>query len=249
MSGTLGTIYDDGAWATILPCSLPELTAPIPGVNAKYILTQDFQQAEASYAPAPLNTPYPKADGTLGVSGETWAGSDAYNSAGYILVEEGPLRDQGGGVVRWTRTYARVPDQHFDPCQMAFQFPGYLAAGNGLALLRNPFTRTVPGTIEYTYFLAGTNTQAAVQALEKANFVSEQLFLWPRPTGDIPLPNEAFIVNYIWSSISPEPTVPTLETYVGWVTYGTNTIVAQPSQFTRWMGNIIRREVITILPA
>lgn len=233
-----GAIYTDGDYTAVLFTRLPELSAPIPGINKDYVLKQECAQLEANFTSLALNTAYPNTAG---------GGDDLYTS--YLLVEEGPRQDIGAGVVKWTRTYAKVPDTHYDPCQISFQFPGFLAAGNGLALLRNPFTRSVPGTIEYAYFLAGTNTQSAIQSLETSNFVSEQRFLWPRPTLDVPLPDEALIVDYIWSSISPEPTVPTLETYAAWVSSGTNTIVAQPSQFDRWMGNILRRQVITILPA
>ena len=240
-----GAIYTDGDFTVVTPVTLPELSSPIQGVNTKYILTQEFVQLEANFTALALNTAYPNTAGSS--TGADFAGDNSLNAAGYILVEEGPLRDIGAGVVRWQRRYAIVPQPHYDPIQVQFQFPGYLAVLGVPAVMREPFTRAVPGTIEYAYFLAGTNTHDAVQSLETTNFVSQQLFLWPHIT-EIPLPNEQLQVSYIWTNSSPQPTIPNLEEYSSWVSTGTHPIVAQPSQFSRWEGNIIRREVITIIP-
>lgn len=234
-----GAIYTDGDFTVVSPVTLPVLSAPIQGVNTDYILTQDFVQLEANFTSLPLNTAYPNSAGSS--SGADFAGDDTYNSAGFILVSEGPRQDIGAGVVRWTRRYAKLPSTHYDPVQVSYTFPGFLSFDPLETLIRNPFTRSVPGVIEYAYFLAGTNTQSAVESLETANAVQAQLFVWPRVTA-FPLPNESLQVDYLWES-----TVPTAAQYGTWVTTGSH-IVAQPSQFSRWEGNIIRREVITILP-
>jgi hypothetical protein len=242
MSNTIGTVYDDGDYSKVQPVSLPELSAPIATDNTRYILTQDFQQAEASYSPAPLNTPYPLDNGTGGVSGETWAGSTAYNGQGFILVGEGPLRDQGAGVVQWTRRYARLPNSHSEPTQVSYQFPGFLEFVPLEVLIRNPFTRSVPGVIKYDYFNSGTNTSAAIQAVETANYIPAQIYYWPR-TFSPPLPSSSLTVDYLWDATSPS-----LATYTSWISNGTTTITPQASQFRQWEGTIIRRELITILP-
>jgi hypothetical protein len=240
MSGTLGTIYDDGDYTVIQPCSLPELSAPIPTDTTRYILTQDFQQAEANYTPLALNTAYPNTEGSS--AGADFKGADTYYNAGFILVGEGPLRDMGAGVVQWTRRYARLPNSHAEATQVSYQFPGFLLFDPLETLIRNPFTRLVPGVKKYDYFLAGTNTDTAVRAVETANWVTEQQYLWPR-TFEFAVPNEALRVDYLWDA-----TTPTLFQYGTMVSSGTQTIVPYPSQFSLWEGLIIRREVITILP-
>lgn len=226
-----GAIYEDGDFTVALRVSLPVLSAPIAGVNKKYILTEDWVQYAANYSPLALNTAYP---------GTSSGGDDAYTD--FLLVAESGFIDLGNGVVRWTRKYARIPDTHYDPVQVSYQFPGFLEFLPNETLIRNPFTRSVPGTIEYKYFLAGTNTQAAIQSLESANYVAAQQYVWHRSFSP-PLPDSSLQVDYLW-----DLTTPALGTYASWISNGTTTIVAQPSQFQRWEGNIIRREVITILP-
>jgi|SRR6185437_15197970 len=235
-----GAIYTDGDFTVPNPVTLPVLSAPIQGVNVDYILTQEFVQLEANFTSLPLNTAYPNSAGSS--PGADFAGDDSYNSAGFILVGEGPRQDIGAGVVRWTRRYARIPSTHYDPVQVSYQFPGFLEFLPLETLVRNPFTRSVPGTVEYAYFLAGTNTQAAIQAVETTNYVAAQQYVWPR-TFSPPLPSSSLQVDYLW-----DLTTPTLATYASWVSSGTITIVPYASQFTRWEGNILRREVITILP-
>jgi hypothetical protein len=218
-----GVIYEDGDFSMPLRVSLPVLSAPIPGVNTQYLLTEDWVQYEANYTPLALNT----------------AHTDSAYTA-FLLVSENNFRDLGNGVVRWTRRYARVPASHSEPVQVSYQFIGLLTFDPLETVIRPPFTRAVPGVKVHDYFLAGTNTQTAMQSLQTANFVSEQLYYWPR-TWAFPLPFEAQAVTSIW-----ENTVPTAASYGTLVTNG-GTIVAYPSQFERWEGNIIRREYTSIV--
>jgi hypothetical protein len=57
---------------------------------AQVMFEQDYQQFEDSFSPLTLDTP-----------------SDDFSDA--YLVREGELSALGGGVVKWTRTYARIP--------------------------------------------------------------------------------------------------------------------------------------------
>ena len=57
---------------------------------SQYVFEQDYWQNEDDFVPLPLDTP-----------SEDFP--DAY------LVSESPLEALGGGVVKWTRTYARIP--------------------------------------------------------------------------------------------------------------------------------------------
>lgn len=242
-----GAIYTDGDYTIVMPCTLPVLSAPFPRVNVDYVLTQDFVQLETSYLSAPLNTPYPTSAGTGGVSGETWAGVDAYNTAGYILCSEGPRRDLGGGVVRWTRTYAIVPASHTQPGNISYNFIGFANSYLATVILRPRFTKTVPAQITYDYFLLTSSGSNALLELQQANYVQQQLYIQPRPDLISPLPEICLQVDYISDTDDP-PSQPTLAQYGTWVLYGTQTIVAQDSVFTQWMGNIIQREIVTIYP-
>lgn len=249
-----GALYvdSDARYQTVQPCSLPVLSSPIPGVATQYMLKQDFIQYEAYFSPAPMSTPYPKDDGSGGVSGETWSGNpgsgataNEYNSAGFILVAEGPQRDLGNGVVQWTRTYARVPVTHSQTGNISYNFIGFADTFLTYVIYRQRFTKTVPATVVYTYGTVTDMSQASITAYETANYVQEQLYLWPRYTA-FPLPNVAQQTDYITNTSLPA-TIPTLAQYGTWVSTGSQ-IVAQPSMFEQWMGCIIRREVVYIVP-
>lgn len=246
-----GAVYEDGDYTQVQPCSLPVLSAPIPGVNIDYVLKQDFVQYEASFASAPLNTFYPASNGTGGVSGETWAGFDSYNGGGAVgtgfqLMQEGPREDLGNGVIRWTRTYAKVPATHAEPGQIAYNFIGFGDAFFFFVVYRQRFTKTVAAIHQYDYFLATSSGTDAMFAVADANFIPAQMYLAPHPTL-VPVPDVSFQTDYITNTSLP-PTEPTLAQYGIWVSSGTVKIVAQDSQFERWLGNIIRRELITINP-
>jgi hypothetical protein len=82
---------------------LPRFSAPIPSTTTKYLLRQDFLQFKNQFSDLALNTAHPD-----------------YGS--YVLVGEGELQDQGGGVVKWERTYAAVPASHDEFESFAYSF-------------------------------------------------------------------------------------------------------------------------------
>ena len=81
----------------------PSLSSPTPDgarrwlrpfdgtVAAQVMFEQDYQQLVDSFSPLALDTP-----------------SDDFSDA--YLVREGELSALGGGVVKWTRTYAKIPE-------------------------------------------------------------------------------------------------------------------------------------------
>ena len=77
----------------------------IPYVDQLTSFQQDYMVLRASFDPTPLDTPHP-------------------DEAGYYLVDESALRTLSGGVVEFTREYARLPDSHFYPDQYAWYVPG-----------------------------------------------------------------------------------------------------------------------------
>lgn len=140
-------IYIDGDWTTIQPCSLPVLSAPIPGVNTKYVLTQDFMCALSSFAAASIGAAHPSAGLTPDYSA-------------YKLMSEGELRDMGAGMVRWTRTYAKVPAEHIEPEEYGYSFIGYTQSVGGGAYQTTPRRNLkVRARCYYDYFIADGTAQ------------------------------------------------------------------------------------------
>lgn len=130
--------WTDGQYAIATPVSLPQFSAPIPGVKEKYLLEQRWQQFLNNY-----NSAGPIALGT--------AHPDYPN---HKLVEEGPLEDIGGGVVQWTRKYCKVPATHNEWQTFAHQFVGMtIAFGTGAYQTRDPQNWVVTSRIQHDYFL------------------------------------------------------------------------------------------------
>src|SRR5690348_5458176 len=99
--------YTDLITATPVACSLPQFSSPIPGNTKEYFFTQDFMCLR----------PTAGVDLSVDITGTPVAHPSAGLSpdySGFYLVAEGERRDMGGGMVRWTRTYARVPDSYSD---------------------------------------------------------------------------------------------------------------------------------------
>lgn len=82
--------FQDGDLSTAQIDGPKRWLRPFDDDFAQVVFEQDYQQFEDDFAPLPLDTPHD----TI---------KDAY------LVSESPLDALGGGVVKWTRTYARIP--------------------------------------------------------------------------------------------------------------------------------------------
>lgn len=127
-----------GSYDTAVACSLPVFSAPFEGVNIDYLLTQDFVCAAANYAAEDLNTPhtdYPE----------------------FLLAKESEKRDQAGGMVRWTRTYAKVPTTYSQPGSVLYNFIGYATSDTPALIGRDRFTVAAAARIQYDYFLLAFN--------------------------------------------------------------------------------------------
>jgi hypothetical protein len=123
----------------------PSFPDSFPGVNEQYLLTQVCRQLAEDFAPLALNTVHPD------YAGESFANQ-------FILVAEGPRHGVGGGIVEWTRTYARVPQQFNQPQSVSYNFIGYITGGGGTTIIgRNRRTSVVPGRVQHDFFLLGTD--------------------------------------------------------------------------------------------
>ncbi len=218
--------YTDGVWTTALAVSLPVFSAPIPALENRLVLTQEWEIALASYAALTLNTAHP-------------------DYATFYLVSEGPHTDLGAGLVRWTRTYAAVPPTHDEFQSYIYNFIGFLGAYvvyNGTTNIlqngRERFSRRVTARITNEFFLVGSGQTYTSAALIPV--ISGQSYY----AGSI---NAYYNADYLWDGGSGvAATVPTRSDYQTMIATGEE-LVAEDSTLTRWMGNIWKRETVRIL--
>ena len=83
-------LWQSGDYTNPLPDGARRWLRPFDDNFDQVMFEQDFQQFEDNFSPLTLDTP-----------------SDDFSDA--YLVREGELSALGGGVVKWTRTYARIP--------------------------------------------------------------------------------------------------------------------------------------------
>lgn len=222
-------VYAAGDFTIAQPCSLPVFSAPIDGVNVFYLLTQEWEMDANSFAPEALNTPHP-------------------DFADYVLTGEGPQSDLGNGVVRWTRTYAKVPDTYTESGgSLSYNFIGFqgytqTSSTDDTPLTGRPrFTRTVPVQITREFFLTGSG-QTYVTS-EQIPVIDQQQYL---------LDSTQYYVDFL----SDDPpyanqTDPGRAEYDALITTDAATVnsfslVAEASRITRWQGNIFMRETLRI---
>jgi hypothetical protein len=137
-------IYTDGVFTTAQPCSLPQFTSPIAATTDEYVFTQDFIIARASFTATPLNTLHDS-------SGKT----PDYST--YFLVNEGERRDIEGGLVRWTRTYAKKPASYSDFETYPYSFIGTNTLVGATVITRTQQTRIVSSRLLHEFYIVGTS--------------------------------------------------------------------------------------------
>lgn len=84
-------LWQSGDYTNPLPDGARRWLRPFDDNFSQVMFEQDYQQFEDSFVPLTLDTP-----------------SDDFSNA--YLVRESELSALGGGVVKWTRTYARIPE-------------------------------------------------------------------------------------------------------------------------------------------
>jgi len=118
-------------------CSLPEFFAISPATTAEYAFRQDFMQLRANFTPTALDTAHPS-------TGMTPDFSD------YFLVKEEDRKDMGNGLVKWTRTYAKLPASYDEFESFAYHFIGY----GGVVMTGSAFYVAVTGRQRFTRIVA-----------------------------------------------------------------------------------------------
>ena len=136
--------YVDGDFTTAKACGLPVFQSPVPSSADAYIFSQDFCQFLANWSAATYGTAH-------GSSGKT------PDYSAWKLINEGPREDIGNGVVRWKRTYAKLPDSFDDWETTSYNFIG-TAPGSfgGLSTSQNGrlrFSELVTARVKHDFFL------------------------------------------------------------------------------------------------
>lgn len=144
-------------WTVAQPVSIPRFSSPIPATTKEYTFEQDFQQLRANFSALALNTPHFSAGMTPDYSA-------------FLLVNEGPRQDIGGGAVRWTRTYAKVPDSYFEPEPFAYTFIGSAVPWPGNVVVRGRHTNLVTSRIVHDFFLVDPTLSADAPPIYKSEY-------------------------------------------------------------------------------
>jgi len=95
---------------------LPVFSSPVKATTDGYVFTQEWVQALRNFIPEPLGSNHP-------------SGGYTPDYSDYMLVQEGPRQDIGGGMIKWHRTYAKVPASHDEFESYSYSFIGFEAYG------------------------------------------------------------------------------------------------------------------------
>jgi hypothetical protein len=137
--------FQDGDLSTAQIDGPKRWLRPFDDDFSQVVFEQDYQQFEDDFTPLPLDTPHD----TI---------KDAY------LVSEGPLDALGGGVVKWTRTYARIPAsrQRFESYSWTVPGIGTEAVYSSVSISSNSSAAGVTTLVTATSSTAGVGDSVLV---------------------------------------------------------------------------------------
>src|SRR5262245_58559458 len=142
-------VYSDGELDIAEPCGFAVFSSPMRGTTAEYIYTQDWMCSRRAFTVQALNVPHPSA-------------GQLPDYSAWVLVSEGPRQDMGGGMVKWQRTYAKVPASHDEYESYGYSFIGFWGLfssniNNPVTVAGRPrVTHVVTSRVAHDYFLVGT---------------------------------------------------------------------------------------------
>lgn len=151
-----------------------------------------------------------------------------------FLFEESPREDYGGGCIKWTRSWVRVPNSYGKAGGIyPYIFPGF---GN-----RNPFRYPVAMEITRDFFLCGTGgVYSSWQDIPiQKGF---QVLLDPADPSSIVNPSDDASSNYFLD----DTTSPTDTAYAAMIAAG-QTIQVEDDKVTNFRGGVYMRERYTVL--
>lgn len=221
----------------------PKFVPAIAGDATNYICTQQYRQLLGTYSPPALNAVHP-------------------DFAGFYFVGDGEQNPLGGGVVEWTRRWAKVPATHNEfqsfPCPLIglFYTAGPVVTTNGR------FAKVLPVTsrMQHDYFLTGsggTYTGPGAIPINRGFFFCFQystssilgsLFFPTTILGTNTVPTVALYQLMIQDALSKSWTAAVQNQLVNvsngavQMDVGNNgQIAAEDSRLERWEGNIYKR--------
>lgn len=243
--------YVDGDFTVPAATGLPVFSSPIASTTAEYTFTQEWMQFRKNFSPEPMGSGHPSSG-----SGQDF--SD------FKLVAEGPRQDIGGGVVKWSRTYAKPPATHDEFEMYSYSFIGFL----GVFLVGNQSTQTnatgrarqaitVLSRVQHDYFLTGAGqtylTPSSIPSIKAQVYLG-----YTNEAQTTSLPTD-YIADASASLFGSNPSRTTYETWIanaaanlwssGVTPSGTNPgqMVAEDSRISRWMGPIFLRQTRYVL--
>jgi hypothetical protein len=234
--------YDPGfnpaSAAAILPVSQPVFSSPFTGVNIDYELTQKFQCRISAFKSLPVNSKW-----------GTWQGApNLYQD--FLLCAESPRECIGGDVVQWTRTYAKIPASYSLASSYVYTFPAFqsVTGVNTTAQSgRDQLSEKSAARVQYDYFLIdptnGTPTGPIYNKATSIPIIDQQRYYLNKDVIDLRL----FATSLTSANFDSNPTVPKVEDYLAWIAAKLE-IVAEASTLRPWLGNIVERQTVYILP-
>lgn len=213
--------YTSGDFSLPVAITAPMFSKPFSdsGINIDYVLTQDFQMSLIDYVtngPLALDTPHD-------------------NYVDFLLTKEGNIMDIGGGKVKWTRTYAKLPATF---SVAGGTYPYTFPAFNTGALItgRPPITLTVISRIQRDFFHQADST--TIPIIQPQRYV---LTTFPTYDAISSLFGQPVVQD---DTVFSPLTVPSLTDYQAMIAAG-DEIVPEASRITaNWNGNFHMRETI-----
>lgn len=230
----MALLWTDGTWTSAEAVSGVQFSSIISGIAGVQVLTQDFEVLAASYSPLALSTAHA-----------------TYTS--YYLVGESNFRDLGGGIVRFTRTYAAVPSSYTEWETFNYSFVGITGEyGINVETItgRGRYAENVISKIVHEFFHCKSGetyaTPGAVPVILPTYFCYVSIHYPIDWTAAATEPTSAEYIAAVtdaktngWSATVSSQTIDgtgavTASTYGG-------LLVAEQSRLTRWQGNIWER--------
>lgn len=220
---------------------------PFSANQTAIILEQEFMVAEAYHVPLPLNTPY---DPAFAIG---WQNTYV-DLASCFLVEEGPLHDMGGGLVKFRRRYANLPPTRNVMESYVFTFPSLQNVTN----TRVAYQAIVPSRVQYDFyvydyldllslplFTAGGHRLNAATGLQPPGLLLDQIKYYQDAdalANHSPQPEISALTTDTIPVYDPIPTGADSD-YNTWITNKWE-MVAEASSFGPgpWLGNIYCRK-------
>lgn len=197
------------AFTTAVSVGAPQYITPPEGVTEFIGVQQKMWQVITAYTPPTLSTV-----------------ATYFSSTCYLTGDSG-FSEVGGGVMEFTREFAKKPSTYYEYMTTAATFPGVSGA-------RLPFTREVTMQVENNFFTVGTGLDYASPDLIPV--IAAQTFYYLGWLYD---------VSNIYLSGS---TTPTATSWSSLVTTGGYTYVIKASSLERWRGNIWLRKTQRVIP-